>query len=127
MGVGSCAATRRPWMRSLTNCPGCDDSRMRLPLDGEKAGGQRPRPRSQIQLLVDRNAVLAAVSLVMIDVPPDIERLDECAVLIEEVDRAFEPAKQLDTLRMVGDERVHQSRCLVDEIAGAGHPVVLQV
>ena len=33
----------------------------------------------EIQLLVDRNAVLAAVALVVVDEPPHVERLDELA------------------------------------------------
>ena len=48
--------------------------------------------------------MLAAVGFVVIDVPPHIERLDEVALLVEELDRSLEPAEQLDALRMIADE-----------------------
>ena len=69
----------------------------------------------------------AAIRFVVIDEPPDIDRLDERAMLVEEVDGAFHPAEQFHSLRMVRNERVDEPRSLVDEIPGAGDPVLLQV
>src|SRR5262249_18151862 len=81
----------------------------------------------QVELLVDRDVVLAAVRFVMIDVPPDIEHLDEVALLVEELDGPLEPAEQLHALRMIADQGVYESGGLVDEVAGAGNPVIFQV
>src|SRR6185436_14919510 len=50
-----------------------------------------PACGSEIELLVDRDTVLPAERLVVIHEPPHIERLDETALLIVELDGALQP------------------------------------
>src|ERR1700716_576420 len=82
---------------------------------------------SEIQLLVDRDAVLTAVSLVMIDEPPHIQRLGKIAVLVIELDGPLEPSEEFHALRIIGHQGMREPRGLVDEVPRMGHPVVLEV
>src|SRR6185369_2104868 len=81
-----------------------------------------PDPSSDVELLVDGNAVLAAIRLVMVDEPPDVECLHESSLLVVELNRALQPAEQLHPFRMIADQRVHETRGLVDEVTGPRDP-----
>src|SRR5437763_6725860 len=81
------------------------------------------RPGSQIQLFIDRDTVLAAVALVVVHEPPHVGGLDEVAVLVVPLDRPVEPSEELHAVRIVGHQRMGESRGLVDERPGCRHPV----
>ena len=71
--------------------------------------------------------MLAAIALVVIDEPPDIDRFDEITVVVVELEWSLEPAKQLDSVGIVAHQGVDQAGSFVDEVAGAGNPIVLDV
>src|SRR5688572_26260774 len=82
---------------------------------------------SDVELFVDRDAVLAAIGFVVVDEPPHVQRFDELAALIVELDRTLQPAEEFHALGMVTHECVNQPRRLVDEIARVRHPVIFEV
>ena len=63
----------------------------------------------------------------MIDEPPDIQCFDELAVLVIKLRRPLQPTEELNALRMIGDQGMHQSRGFVDKGARAGDPVVFEI
>src|SRR5215472_3227495 len=72
----------------------------------------------QIELLVDRDVVLAAVRLVVIHEEEDVRSLDEFALVVVPLDRALQPAEELHTGWVIRHQRVRQPRGLVDERPG---------
>src|SRR5467141_2289258 len=70
--VGVCDEPMPPTILAISDCPRAPPARALS---------------SQIQLLVERDAVLAAVGLVMVHEPPHVDRLDEIATLVVELDR----------------------------------------
>src|SRR5262252_2135546 len=82
---------------------------------------------SEIQLLVERDPVLAAVGLVVVHEPPDVGGLDEIALVVVPLQRSLEPAEELHAFRIVGNQGVREAGCFVDECSGGCHPVVLEI
>jgi hypothetical protein len=80
-----------------------------------------------IELRINRDAVLPAVALIVVHEPPDVGRFDEIGVLVVKLDRALHPAEQLDALGMFGDQGVGFARHLGDERAGRRHPVIFEI
>src|SRR4030095_12117795 len=60
-----------------------------------------PAVPSDIELRVDRDAVLPAIALIVVHEPPDVGGFDEIGVLVIKLDRALHPAEQLDALGML--------------------------
>src|SRR4029453_13764626 len=83
--------------------------------------------KSQVELPVDRDAELAAATLVVVDEPPDVERLHELAVLVVEFICTLHPQQGLHSVRTVGRKGVGRARHLGDELAGAADPVIFEV
>src|ERR1700730_14523253 len=80
---------------------------------------------SQVKPLVDRDAVLLAVGLVVVDEPEYVDRLHHPVLGIQELQRAVQPEERLHAL--LGVQGVRPARALPDEVAGLGHPGVLAV
>src|SRR3954447_19320020 len=71
---------------------------------------------------------LLVVLLAQVDVVVHVEEVLGVAVLVEPDERALDLEVHLHRLvGLVGDQRVRLARGLVDEVAGGGDPVVLQV
>src|SRR5215469_14277112 len=81
----------------------------------------------QIELLVDRDVVLAAVRLVVVHEEEDIRGLDEFALVVVPLDRALQPAKELHTAWVIRHQRVREAGGFVDKRSGCRHPVVLEI
>src|SRR5215475_7100103 len=62
--------------------------------------------RSEVQLFVEWDAVLAAIALVVVHEPPHVDGLGEHAVLVVELDRPLQPTEELHALRMIRHQRV---------------------
>src|SRR5215470_5582298 len=56
---------------------------------------------SNVELFIDRNPVLAAIALVVIDEPPHIEGFHEATLVIVELNWSLQPSEQLDAIGMV--------------------------
>src|SRR5438270_12365 len=52
-----------------------------------------------------------------------VGRLDEVAVLVVPLDRPLEPSEELHAVRIIGHQRIGESRGLVDERPGCRHPL----
>src|SRR5713101_2057454 len=82
---------------------------------------------SDEQLFVDLDSVLPAITQIVVDKPEDVQRLQQVAVVIEELDRAIEPEDRLHPVRIVGNQRVDRSGTLLYIAARACHPIVFQI
>ena len=86
---------------------------------------RRLRRSLQVQALVDRDALLLAVGLVMIDEPEHVDRLHHPVLLVQELERAVEPEDRLHAV--LGVQGVRPAGALPDEVARLRHPRVLPV
>src|ERR1700757_225861 len=82
---------------------------------------------SQVKLLIDGYAMLAAVTFIVVDEPEDIGRFHEVAAIVVELDWPLEPGEQFDAIRVVTHECVYQSRRFVDEVTRARNPIVFEI
>src|SRR5271166_1756482 len=85
------------------------------------------RACSEVELFIDRNTVLLAVGLVVMDVPPDIDRLHEVALFVVKLERSLQPTEQFDAAGMIADEGMDQSGRFTDEVARPRNPVIFEI
>ena len=106
---------------------------VQTPTSKSKRWSKKNANRSNIELLVERDAVLATMRLVVVDEPPDIERLGEVALDIVELDRPLQH-RSVTHLHTDGgvplprgiDVAVDEARAVV-RLAGGNEAVVGQV
>src|SRR5262249_19710379 len=79
------------------------------------------------ELLVDRQALLAAVGDVVVDEPKDVKGLNQVVAVVDKLQRTVEPEYGLHAIGVIGNQRMYRARTFLYIAAGTGNPIVLQV
>src|SRR5580692_7944776 len=120
---GSCAAVRRASSSSA--------GRRKLPTWSARYGADMFlllfTPRLDPELLVDRQAVGAAVAEVVVDEPENVERVEQHVVVIVKLEGAVQEENCFHAVGIVGDQGVNHAGIFADVTAGAGDPIVFQI
>ena len=90
----------------------------------------RPRSRSEQsnpELLIDFQAMLAAVAHVMIDEPEHIQSFEQIVLIVVELKRSIQIEERLHAVGIVADQGVNRAGSFLDVAARAGDPVILQI